>query len=170
MLWTTQEFHSSPFEKEIDLERKIAQVRQGLSVQSRVHFEINKRTVIVAVALAAAFVQAPLAEAQTPAMPEARELVIGTKVAPPIVVKAEDCTWRGISIDLWRHIADQIHLRYRFKETTLKALTDGVADGTLDASVAALTVTGPRQRVVDFTQPFYIAGLGIAVPSDMGST
>jgi polar amino acid transport system substrate-binding protein len=32
--------------------------------------------------------------------------------------------------------------------------------------LAALTVTGPRQRVVDFTQPFYSTGLGIAVPSD----
>ena len=170
MLWTTQEFHSSPFEKEIDLEGKIAGVQQGLSVLSRVHFEIKKRTVIVAVALAAAFVQAPQAEAQTPAMPEARELVIGTKVAPPFVIKAGDGTWSGISIDLWRRIADQIHLRYRFKETTLRGLTDGVAEGSLDAAVAALTVTAPRQRVVDFTQPFYVAGLGIAVPSDMGIT
>jgi ABC-type amino acid transport substrate-binding protein len=118
--------------------------------------------------LAAVVAQAPQARAKTPALPEARELVIGTKVAPPFVIKAEDGTWRGISIDLWRHIADQIHLRYRFQETTLKGLTDGAAEGTLDASVAALTVTAPRHRIVDFTQPFYSAGLGIAVASDTG--
>ena len=85
-------------------------------------------------------------------------------------MKAEDGTWRGISIDLWRRIANQIHLRYRFQETTLKGLTDGVAEGSLDAAVAALTVTGPRLRMVDFTQPFYSAGLGVAVASDAGIT
>ncbi len=78
------------------------------------------------------------------------------KVAPPFAMKAEDGTWRGISIDLWRRIADQMHLRYRFQETTLKGLTDGVAEGSLDAAVAALTVTSPRQRIVDFTQPLLL--------------
>jgi polar amino acid transport system substrate-binding protein len=41
-----------------------------------------------------------------------------------------------------------------------------VSEGSLDAAVAALTVTGPRHRVVDFTQPFYSTGLGIAVASE----
>jgi polar amino acid transport system substrate-binding protein len=127
-------------------------------------------TVIVTAALAAGLAQAPQARAQGSGPPEARELVIGTKVAPPFAMKAEDGTWRGISIDLWRRIANQLHLRYRFQETTLKGLIDGVADGSLDAAVAALTVTGPRERVVDFTQPFYNAGLGIAVASDAGIT
>src|SRR5262245_9942933 len=124
--------------------------------------------VIAALALGAVLAQAPGAVAQTPEPSEPRELVIGTKVAPPFAIKAEDGTWHGISIDLWRHIADQIHLRYRFQETTLKGLIDGVSEGSLDAAVAALTVTGPRHRVVDFTQPFYSTGLGIAVASDGG--
>jgi ABC-type amino acid transport substrate-binding protein len=110
--------------------------------------------------------QAPGAIGQTLGPSETRELVIGTKVAPPFAMKAQDGTWHGISIDLWRHIADQIHPRYRFQETTLKGLIDGVSEDSLDAAVAALTVTGPRQRVVDFTQPFYSTGLGIAVASD----
>ncbi|MBV8227646.1 MAG: transporter substrate-binding domain-containing protein [Verrucomicrobia bacterium] len=122
----------------------------------------------VTLALALVLARALETQAQTPGPPEARELVIGTKVAPPFAMKAEDGTWRGISIDLWRHIANQIHLHYRFQEATLKGLIDGVAAGSLDAAVAALTVTGPRQRVVDFTQPFYSSGLGIAVASGAG--
>jgi polar amino acid transport system substrate-binding protein len=198
MLWTTtQQFHPWPFEKEIDLESAIAEIQHDLFARSRVYLEVKKligqfgrtqniacgaarkakkgggwagiRAIIVVVALAAVLAQAPQAPAQTPGPPEARgELVIGTKVAPPFAMKAEDGTWRGISIDLWRRIANQTHLRYRFQETTLKGLTDGVAEGSLDAAVAALTVTGPRQRVVDFTQPFYSTGLGIAVASDGG--
>ena len=124
------------------------------------------RAATVVAILAAALAQAPQASGQASVPPGERELVIGTKVAPPFAMRSEDGTWRGISIDLWRHIADQAHLRYRFQETTLKGLIDGVADGSLDAGVAALTVTGPRNRVVDFTQPFYSSGLGIAVASD----
>jgi polar amino acid transport system substrate-binding protein len=93
---------------------------------------------------------------------------VGTKVAPPFAMKSEDGVWRGISIDLWRRVAEQAHLRYRLQETTLEGLIDGVADGSLDASVAALTVTAPRLRLVDFMQPFYSTGLGIAVPANAG--
>jgi polar amino acid transport system substrate-binding protein len=123
----------------------------------------------IVAALAAAVVIAPVPQvgAQTPESPEARELVIGTKVAPPLAIKAEDGTWHGISIDLWRRIADRTHLRYRFEETTLQGLTEGVADGSLDAGVAALSVTEPRRETVDFTQPFYSTGLGIAVARDV---
>ena len=96
--------------------------------------------------------------AQSPGPPETRELVIGTKVAPPFAMKAQDGIWHGISIDLWRHVAEQIHLRYRFQETTLKNLVDGVSNGSLDGAVAALTVTGLRRREVDFTQPYYSTG------------
>ena len=127
------------------------------------------RAILAAVGLVAVLAQARQAQAQTP-QPTARELVVGTKVTPPFAMKAEDGTWHGISIDLWRRIADQLHLRYRFQETTLSGLTEGVADGALDASVAALTVTEPRHRLVDFTQPFYSTGLGIAVAKDAGIT
>ncbi len=93
-----------------------------------------------------------------------RVLVVGTKEAPPFSMKAEDGTWSGISIDLWRRIAEELHLHYRFKETTLQGLIDETAAGSLDAAVAALTVTNEREQVVDFTQPFFATGLGIAVP------
>jgi polar amino acid transport system substrate-binding protein len=94
-----------------------------------------------------------------------RELVIGTKEAAPFAIKAADGTWQGISIDLWRRVADQLHLRYRFVETPgVQELIDGVTAGKFDVAVAALTVTAGRERVLDFTQSFYTTGLGIAVP------
>jgi polar amino acid transport system substrate-binding protein len=94
-----------------------------------------------------------------------QELVIGTKEAAPFAMKAADGSWSGISIDLWRHIADEQHLHYRFvEEASVQALIDGVAAGRFDMAVAALTVTAERERVLDFTQAFYVTGLGIAVP------
>jgi ABC-type amino acid transport substrate-binding protein len=104
------------------------------------------------------------AQPANPPIPS-KELVVATKEAPPFVIKEPDGTLHGISIDLWRRIADQLHLRYRFSEQpTVQALVAGTAEGSFDAAIAALTVTAARDRIVDFTQPFYSTGLGIAVP------
>ena len=71
-------------------------------------------------------------------------------------MKQQDGTWRGVSIDLWRRVADRLGLRYRFSDQpTVAALVEGTAAGSFDAAIAAITVTAGRQRVVDFTQPFY---------------
>jgi polar amino acid transport system substrate-binding protein len=80
-------------------------------------------------------------------------------------MKAADGTWQGISVDLWRRVADELHLHYRFvEEPNLQALIDEVPAGKFDVAVAALTVTAGRARILDFTQPFYATGLGIAIP------
>jgi ABC-type amino acid transport substrate-binding protein len=71
--------------------------------------------------------------------------------------------WTGLSIDLWKHIAGQLHLPYQFKETTLQGLIDETAAAKLDGAIAAITVTEKREEAVDFTQPYYASGLGIAV-------
>ena len=93
------------------------------------------------------------AQAQTANPPASdKELVIGTKEAPPFAMKDQDGTWHGISIDLWRRIADRLHLRYRFsEEPTVQALVARTADSSFDAAIAALTVTAARDRIVDFT-------------------
>jgi polar amino acid transport system substrate-binding protein len=127
-----------------------------------------------AVALAAAMVLAGSvssgALAQSPpgqAQPGAdRELVIGTKEAAPFAFKSPRGSWRGISIDLWRHIAERLNLNYRFAEAaSIDDLIDGTASGRYDAAIAAITITSGRAKLVDFGQPFYETGLGIAVPA-----
>jgi polar amino acid transport system substrate-binding protein len=93
-------------------------------------------------------------------------LIIGTKEAPPFAMRADDGSWTGISIELWRRIADELHLHYRFKDVPLTELVNGTAAGRLDASVAAITVTADRERIIDFSEPYYTTGLGIAIPRE----
>jgi ABC-type amino acid transport substrate-binding protein len=93
-----------------------------------------------------------------------RQLVVGTKEAPPFAMKAADGTWTGISIDLWREIADKLGMKFRYvEEPSVQDLIDATSRGELDLSVAAITITAERERSVDFSQPFYDTGLGIAV-------
>ncbi len=94
-----------------------------------------------------------------------RVLVIGTKPAPPFSMQDADGKWQGISIQLWREIAKELKLKFKFKKVTLKELISQAEGGQLDASVAALTITANRESRIDFTHPFFTSGLGIAVRS-----
>ena len=100
-----------------------------------------------------------------------RTLVVGTKEAPPFAFKGEDGSWEGVSIELWRQIADELKLDYVFRELlTVGELVSGVEGGSLDVAVAALTTTSEREARMDFTHPFHISGLGIAVAAPPGSS
>jgi ABC-type amino acid transport substrate-binding protein len=119
--------------------------------------------VLAMLALTCAGGHAQPAASRDPAPPD-RELVVAIREVPPFVMKRNDGTWHGISIDLWRRVADRLHLRYRFSEqATNQSIIDGIASGTFDLGIAALSVTAARDRVVDFTQPYFTAGLGVAV-------
>lgn len=95
--------------------------------------------------------------------PGERKLVVGTKEAPPFAIKNADSTWSGLSIELWKAIADELQLEYEFREFDLKGLLEGVRNKSLDAAVAALTITAEREKSFDFTHSFYTTGFGIAV-------
>jgi ABC-type amino acid transport substrate-binding protein len=92
-----------------------------------------------------------------------RTLIVGTKEVPPFAMKNSDGTWTGVSIDLWQQIATELNLPFEFRELDLKGLLDGVADGSLDIAVAALSITAEREKICDFSHPYYVTGLGIAI-------
>ena len=109
---------------------------------------------------------APYAQAQAPNLAAGPELVVGIKEAPPFAMKSTDGEWQGISADLWRRAAAELSLRYRFVEArTANELIEGVAVRKYDVAIGALTITPERERILDFTQPYYVTGLGIAVPA-----
>ena len=94
------------------------------------------------------------------------ELVVGIKETPPFAMKGADGEWQGISTDLWKRIAAEMGARYSFVEArTVDDLIEGVAARKFDVAIGALTITPDRERILDFTQPYYVSGLGIAVPA-----
>ena len=97
-------------------------------------------------------------------------LKVGTRVAPPFAMKAEDGRWEGISIDLLNQLAAADGFTFDLVETNLEGMISDVADGRLDASIAAMTVTLAREKIVDFSNPFYHSGLGAAVTAKPGSS
>lgn len=99
---------------------------------------------------------------------ESEEVVVGIRVVPPFVMEANSDSpvqqYEGITIQLWEHLAQEMDVRFRYEERDIKGMIDGVSEGQLYAAASALTVTSEREELVDFTHPFYVTGLGIAVP------
>jgi ABC-type amino acid transport substrate-binding protein len=126
----------------------------------------RQRRRIGAVAIILLGLVAP-APSRAQAQPPLRQVVVGTKEAPPFAIKAPDGTWSGISIELWARIAGKLGLQTTFREyQTVPDMLRATADGKVDAALSAITVTSEREQTVDFTQPYYASGLGIAVPMD----
>lgn len=99
----------------------------------------------------------------TDAVTAQTELKIGTRQAPPFSMKSSEGEWTGISIDLLRELSRDLDFDYELVEVGLNEMVSDVADGKLDASIAAMTITGARESLIDFSHPFFRTGLGVAV-------
>lgn len=96
----------------------------------------------------------------------ADELVVATRVVPPFVIEDGAGELSGFSVDLWRAIAKESGLKSRFQVyETLPELLGAVQAGKNPVGIAATSVTADRERVVEFSQPMFRAGLQIMVPA-----
>lgn len=119
--------------------------------------------------LAAGLLTSGPAEAQP--TESARIVRIATREVPPFAMRDEEGRWSGITIDLIeqlrRDLAEEVELEYR--EMELSEMLTAVANGEVDLAAAALTVNYEREQRLDFSHPYYSAGLGIAVRLDEGT-
>lgn len=109
-------------------------------------------------------------EVKTAADDTAQTLIVATREVPPFAFRDNSGNWAGLSIELWRDIAANLGITYRFEEAELADMLEGTASGRFDAAVAALTVTDEREMFLDFSHPFFSTGLAIATRPDGGGT
>jgi hypothetical protein len=84
-----------------------------------------------------------------------------TKEIPPFVIK-EDDRLTGFSIDLWKEIALRANLPFEFIEVTaVKEQLDALTNGDAEVAIAAISMTPEREVTIDFSYPYYQAGLQI---------
>ena len=96
-------------------------------------------------------------------------LRIGIHEKPPYATKENSGEWNGIAVDLWNSIALQTGLRFEFVETPYQDIIPDVASGKLDAAVGEIEITTESEKIVDFTQPYLMSSIGIALGNRAGS-
>ncbi|RAJ98404.1 transporter substrate-binding domain-containing protein [Aliidiomarina maris] len=90
-------------------------------------------------------------------------LNVAVRVGAPFVIERADGSLDGISVALWEEVASQLNVAFDYQVVELDALLQGMYNQDFDVGIGPLTVTAERERMLDFTQPFHSAGLGIAV-------
>lgn len=93
---------------------------------------------------------------------------VGTKDSPPFAYQNVDGEWDGLGIELWKRIALELNFGFEIQEQELDDLLKNIENGQLDVVAGSITVTPEREKVMDFTHPFYSSGLGIAVSEKGG--
>lgn len=92
-----------------------------------------------------------------------RQVKVGVYVSEPFVSKQGDI-YTGMAIDLWSNISTRLGLASQFVEyPNYNALVKAVSQSEVDAAVTNITITEKRAEVVDFTHPWFDAGLRIMV-------
>ncbi|MEE2601584.1 MAG: transporter substrate-binding domain-containing protein [Pseudomonadota bacterium] len=96
----------------------------------------------------------------------AAPLTVAVKASPPFSFQSGD-RWDGVSVELWEQIAEQTGHEYRFRPyRTVADMLEAVELGQADVAIGAISVTADRERRLDFTQPMYRGGLGIATRTE----
>jgi len=110
-------------------------------------------------------IEVPVAWSATSAAAPDRPLRVATKVIAPFVLPNTDPP-AGFSIDLWNELARRMRVRFEWKVvTTLPELLEAVQSGDADVAIAAITMTPEREKVLDFSHPYFDSGLQIMVLS-----
>jgi polar amino acid transport system substrate-binding protein len=91
-----------------------------------------------------------------------RKALVAARICPPFVMN-DTGKFSGISIFLWDKIAEQLNLEYAIEQYTLEEMLEVVAQGKADIGVSCLSMTDEREKIIDFSHPFYETHLSIAV-------
>lgn len=105
-----------------------------------------------------------------PARAQEGPLVLATVERPPFSM-IRDGELTGFSIELMRAVAAEIGREVRFElQPTFPAMFSAIEHGSVDGAVANVSITAEREKILDFTQPIYDAGLQIMVPASDGAS
>jgi len=76
----------------------------------------------------------------------------------------------GFDIDVGKEIAERLGVEFVAVPTTWSNVASGRWAGRWDMSVGSMTITVPRQEVIDFTRPYYTNPVWMSVHTDTGIT
>ena len=97
-----------------------------------------------------------------------KKLLVGTDATyPPFESKdAKTGELIGFDVDLMTAVCSELGVKCEFTVVPFDGIISGLKNNKYDAIISAFTITPERQRMVDFSRPYYLAGQSIAVRLD----
>lgn len=89
---------------------------------------------------------------------------VGTEPAfPPFESMNSSGEFEGFDIDLMNAIGEKAGKTVEFENLPFDGLISALQGGSIDAAISGMTITEERAEAVDFSDPYFKAGLAIAV-------
>ena len=93
-----------------------------------------------------------------------KTVVVGTEPAyPPFETRGPNGEFEGFDMDLVRAVGQRAGFEVQFKDMGFDALIPALGAGQVQMIASALSITDERRKVVDFSDPYVEAGLGLTV-------
>lgn len=100
-------------------------------------------------------------------MSYSEELRVGVDTAfVPFEFKGKDGKYTGFDVDLWDAITRRLNLKYKLIPMDFNGLISGLTTGNLDAVLAAIFIKSSREKAIDFSHPYFRAGLKVMVRTE----
>ena len=96
----------------------------------------------------------------------AAKYTFGTDATYPPFEFQKDGKYVGIDIDLMNAIAAEEGFEVEIKPMDFKGIIPAITANQLDGAIASISITDERKKVVDFSDPYYQAGLSLIVNED----
>jgi polar amino acid transport system substrate-binding protein len=98
-------------------------------------------------------------------------LFIGIDTPYPPFAQGQPPNVSGYDVDVLNAIAENLGLEVQYQDTGFATIFRDVAAGQFDTAAAASTIQPGREKVVDFTDPYYASATALVVPegSDIAS-
>src|SRR5690606_42111881 len=72
----------------------------------------------------------------------------------------------GFDIDLWDAIAKEIGVTYTLQPMDFNGIIPALQTKQVDVALAGITIKEERQKVIDFSDGYYVSGFLLMVPAD----
>lgn len=95
-----------------------------------------------------------------------KKIVAGTNAAFPPFEAIENDEKVGFDMDLIRAIGEVEGYEVEIQHMDFKALIPALQTGKIDCAIAGMSITPERLKSIDFSDPYFDAGLIVAVKSD----
>jgi ABC-type amino acid transport substrate-binding protein len=100
---------------------------------------------------------------------ETETLRVAVYDVPPYGYVDTDGSMSGVSVDLWRRVAEQMEWPFRLIPVSdMESILSGLEQGRFDAAIGAITITPERAARVDFSYPAHRSGVAIALRKEIG--
>ena len=95
---------------------------------------------------------------------ETETLRVAVYDVPPYGYVDTDGSISGVSVDLWRRVAEQMEWPFKLIPVSdMESILSGLEQGRFDAAIGAITITPERAARVDFSYPAHRSGVAIAL-------